>query len=78
MAAWVKNSETNYILFAIWVAGLVDIVCAFVIPVQRRLMLFESRLDIIPVPVGLLTVFSFVLWLRLKLARGFGEEQQKV
>jgi len=76
MAAWVRYRETSYILFAIWVAGLVDIVCAFVIPVQRRAMLFDSRLDIIPVPVGLLTIFSFVLWLRLKLARGYREEQK--
>ena len=76
MAAWVRYREVNYILFAIWVAGLVDIVCAFVIPGQRRMMLFDSRLDIIPVPVGLLTVFSFVLWLRRKLARGYQEEQK--
>jgi hypothetical protein len=77
MAGWVRYRETSYILFAIWVAGLVDIVCAFVIPAERRTMLFESRLDIIPVPVGLLTVFSFVLWLRLKLARNSREEQKK-
>jgi hypothetical protein len=76
MAAWVRYRETSYILFAIWVAGLVDIVCDFVIPYQRRLMLFDSRSDIISVPVGLLTVFSFVLWLRLKLARPLREEQK--
>jgi len=51
MAVLVRYREVNYILFAIWVAGLVDIVCAFVIPGQRRMMLFDSRLDIIPVPV---------------------------
>ena len=32
MAAWVKYRETGYVLFAIWVAGLVDILCAWFIP----------------------------------------------
>jgi hypothetical protein len=68
MAAWTRYRETGYVLFAIWVAGLVDIICACVIPAQPQMLLFESRLEIIPVPAGLLAVFSFVLWLRLKLA----------
>jgi hypothetical protein len=69
MAGWVKYRETSYVLFAIWVAGLVDILCSVLFPAERLTLLFVSRLDIIPVPVGLLTVFSFVLWLRLRFAR---------
>ena|ERR1700687_2289616 len=71
MANWLRyRGPGYYVLFALWVTGIIDAILNLTAPSQRH-ALFFGRAGVLFIPVGVLTVFSFILWLRLKLARGF-------
>jgi hypothetical protein len=73
MADWLRYRGLGYyVLFAFWVTGLIDLVL-HLISTRLHYLLFFSGVNILYIPIGLLTVFSFVLWLRMTLARGYAD-----
>jgi hypothetical protein len=73
MADWLRYRGLGYyVLFAFWVTGLIDLVTNLISPHLQYLLFFGGR-EVLYIPIGLLTVFSFILWLRMTLARGYAD-----
>jgi hypothetical protein len=63
MANWLRyRGPGYYVLFALWVTGIIDAILNLTAPSQRH-ALFFGRAGVLFIPVGVLTVFSFILWL---------------
>jgi hypothetical protein len=51
-----------YVLFALWVTGIIDWILKLTLPSHRN-QLILGRAGVLFLPVGVVTVFSFILWL---------------
>jgi len=66
---WLKYLEVRYVLFALWITGALALVSPILLPKAMLPLLQLGNGTVLTVPIGLVTIFSFVLWLRLLFVR---------
>jgi hypothetical protein len=72
MANWFRYGGPGYyVLFAIWVTGIVDIVLNLVAPNQHHVLSFGGADILYAVPVAVLVIVSFIVWLRITFSKQF-------
>jgi hypothetical protein len=72
MANWLRYCGPGYyVLLALWVTGLIDIIVNLVAPHLHHRLSFGGAEILYAIPIGLLTLFGLILWLRLKFAGDF-------
>ena len=63
MANWLRyRGPGYYVLFALWVTGIIDVIFNLIASRQHHLLFFGGA-EVLFIPIGVLTVFSFILWL---------------
>jgi hypothetical protein len=60
--------QADHVLFAIWTTGVIAIAAPLGLPHKWVPFLCLGGCAIGPIPIGLVTIFTFILWLRLCLA----------
>lgn len=64
---FLKYLEIRYILFALWMTGAIAVAAPLVLPKGWVPLLHLGEGAIGPMPIGFVTLFAFILWIRLML-----------
>lgn len=66
---WLNYLEVRYVLFALWLTGVLALASPILLPKTMVPLLQLGAGTVLTVPIGLVTLFSFILWLRLLFVR---------